>query len=74
MRRTQTNLCLSILSHPSRVRGLKFQYLAEQGRVGVKSHPSRVRGLKSVDVADSNDFVLQVAPFTGAWIEILARK
>ena len=34
------------------------------------SHPSRVRGLKFSNKADEFEENLNVAPFTGAWIEI----
>ena len=37
-----------------------------------KSHPSRVRGLKSVKAIDYVE-IDEVAPFTGAWIEIEKR-
>ena len=57
------------MSHPSRVRGLKFFRLC-LWRIRVKSHPSRVRGLKCQCHAVIADFDV-VAPFTGAWIEIL---
>ena len=55
-------------SHPSRVRGLKFP----DGNLLLKptmSHPSRVRGLKFLARVYKEKFG-QVAPFTGAWIEI----
>ena len=56
-------------SHPSRVRGLKSQASATFD-MRAMSHPSRVRGLKFDDVCILDGF-LQVAPFTGAWIEML---
>ena len=37
--------CIFLLSHPSRVRGLKYFELVEEHEKKV-SHPSRVRGLK----------------------------
>ena len=56
-------------SLPSRERGLKFRVgyidLADE-----LSLPSRERGLKSANVT-SNDGWSTVAPFTGAWIEIV---
>ena len=36
------------------------------------SHPSRVRGLKLVLLIIIIKYSLQVAPFTGAWIETLS--
>ncbi len=60
------------LSHPSRVRGLKLDDKAGV-YVLVVSHPSRVRGLKLVLQVLSASFA-QVAPFTGAWIEINPRS
>ncbi len=33
------------MSHPTRVRGLKFQYVLWKA-INLKSHPTRVRGLK----------------------------
>ena len=56
-------------SHPSRVRGLKFLVDNYEYRKGL-SHPSRVRGLKSV-LENAIGAFQKVAPFTGAWIEIL---
>ena len=55
-------------SHPSRVRGLKSAR-AWQSLTRCLSHPSRVRGLKWTDTRPSNGW--NVAPFAGAWIEIL---
>ena len=57
-------------SHPSRVRGLKYGR-AKIGRVQAPSHPSRVRGLKYFAFA-SLRLLSAVAPFTGAWIEIIS--
>ena len=56
-------------SHPSRVRGLKFMVFIAPDAIGAPSHPSRVRGLKSSPTVEEI-MVLEVAPFTGAWIEI----
>ncbi len=42
-----------LLSHPSRVRGLKLDLLLDFAIQGRESHPSRVRGLKFVP---GNDF------------------
>ena len=36
----------------------------------IESHPSRVRGLKSGREDEKGDFDM-VAPFTGAWIEMM---
>ena len=55
-----------LLSHPSRVRGLK-QPGERQGLPAGESHPSRVRGLKLHDVRCRHQ--LLVAPLAGAWIE-----
>ena len=57
-----------VLSHPSRVRGLKLLNTFWK-LVIVKSHPSRVRGLKYKKY-EKNLFKYKVAPFAGAWIEI----
>ena len=56
-------------SLPSRERGLKFLLLILIN-IDIKSLPSRERGLKLAvfSVADVNNIV---APFAGAWIEIL---
>ena len=58
------------VSHPTRVRGLKF-YTIYVGYLILTSHPTRVRGLKSLDRALSAARC-PVAPYTGAWIEIWA--
>ena len=55
-------------SHPSRVRGLKFRIIGKI-QEGGRSHPSRVRGLKSCRYVP-HPWGCNVAPFTGAWIEI----
>mgnify|MGYP006927112046 CR=1 FL=1 len=57
------------MSHPSRVRGLKFQTYYLLSFALLLSHPSRVRGLKFSSVARKTARSW-VAPFTGAWIEI----
>ena len=58
-----------MLSLPSRERGLKYEsYDAEKN--GGQSLPSRERGLKSTGI-DAYKNVRSVAPFAGAWIEIL---
>ena len=59
-------------SHPSRVRGLKFGYIGGTVKSATQSHPSRVRGLKYIIVQRLLRFVI-VAPFTGAWIEMLQK-
>ena len=57
-----------MVSHPTRVRGLKFALLTiKQQRHW--SHPTRVRGLKFYLLNLSTDGI--VAPYTGAWIEIV---
>ena len=56
-------------SLPSRERGLKCECRAGE-RHGDLSLPSRERGLKFGEYGFSSHF-LSVAPFTGAWIEIL---
>ena len=61
-----------MLSHPSRVRGLKY-LTGYVSRKELGSHPSRVRGLKWVGRYPwRHDF--NVAPFTGAWIEITMER
>ena len=64
-----SSLALSLaLSHPSWVRGLKFNRPVSTGVVSL-SHPSWVRGLKlHLVVLDHHPY--DVAPFMGAWIEI----
>ncbi len=55
-------------SHPTRVRGLKFN----DGIIRpyeYTSHPTRVRGLK-YELHESMRNQALVAPYTGAWIEI----
>ena len=59
---------LSLKSHPTRVRGLKF-YSVYFFLNNFPSHPTRVRGLK---FSFLHGYPLSsVAPYTGAWIEIL---
>ena len=55
-------------SHPSRVRGLKY-ISKDLKEVAKQSHPSRVRGLKYI-FRVWKLYAYNVAPFTGAWIEI----
>ena len=58
-------------SHPSWVRGLKLcRHYDNLERSERESHPSWVRGLKSGHKPHQERFHL-VAPFMGAWIEIL---
>ncbi len=57
------------VSHPTRVRGLKYIY-NQIPLVACWSHPTRVRGLKFRYVP-FDLFLKTVAPYTGAWIEIL---
>ena len=54
-------------SHPLRVRGLKPAAVNTQVFLA-ESHPLRVRGLK-LERPDRRHTMLDVAPFTGAWIE-----
>ena len=58
------------MSHPSRVRGLKFAVDSEFSIGSFLSHPSRVRGLKYAESYAGGE-LKHVAPFTGAWIEML---
>ena len=60
--------CLSIRSHPTGVRGLKFSTKYDGG-AHVPSHPTGVRGLKSIAIILFGWGRL-VAPHWGAWIEI----
>ncbi len=65
-------LFVPLLSHPSRVRGLKPHRNGDNVRIAV-SHPSRVRGLKpAYDVTRGMRRI--VAPFTGAWIETIRNR
>ena len=57
------------LSHPTRVRGLKFNPDGWE-RIRKESHPTRVRGLKWFVRWDKFTSVA-VAPHPGAWIEII---
>ena len=52
------------------MRGLKLQNAYEIGYELKLSHPSWVRGLKYLDY-DKGKGKVKVAPFVGAWIEIL---
>ena len=63
----------AVLSHspgslPSRERGLKFLNFLKATPYSFKSLPSRERGLKYH--ARRHELSGDVAPFTGAWIEI----
>ena len=64
----QQNHSNGLWSHPSRVRGLKFRLITRYSKHYL-SHPSRVRGLKFFPLL-LIQHIHQVAPFTGAWIEI----
>ena len=59
---------LSVVSLPSRERGLKFQPYGEPV-TDCRSLPSRERGLKS-ESPEKAPTIWLVAPFAGAWIEI----
>ena len=61
--------CIILLSLPSRERGLKCKSLSGFTFI-VLSLPSRERGLKYCGKCRIPDMI-QVAPFAGAWIEIL---
>ncbi len=54
------------------MRGLKSLALAAGDLAVAGSHPSRVRGLK-YEASPRSPADRRVAPFTGAWIEILLR-
>ena len=54
------------------MRGLK-SLLREKEVNAVKSHPTRVRGLKS-EANGYDTFYIPVAPYAGAWIEILTAR
>jgi len=56
-------------SHPIRVRGLKFSLVLPFATSIILSHPIRVRGLK-YNPSQFLQSILDVAPHTGAWIEI----
>ena len=56
------------MSHPSRVRGLKFAFMLDLSHT-TWSHPSRVRGLK-LSLKRRRSLFYPVAPLAGAWIEI----
>ena len=57
------------MSHPSRVRGLKYDPATAPAIAGL-SHPSRVRGLKYQRKGLKKSQKI-VAPLAGAWIEIV---
>ena len=57
------------LSHPTRVRGLKLCLVCTVS-YQILSHPTRVRGLKYLSRQVSYT-MWNVAPYTGAWIEIV---
>ena len=59
------------MSHPLWVRGLKF-IVGKTSDVTQSSHPLWVRGLKFTK-ANKDAIINSVAPFMGAWIEILAK-
>ena len=63
------NYWYGVKSHPSRVRGLKY-LLPYLDNLLQGSHPSRVRGLKFKKEVWCG-LVTMVAPFAGAWIEII---
>ena len=56
-------------SHPTRVRGLKSQQDLSSW-LSLQSHPTRVRGLKC-QAWDFQQYQGSVAPYAGAWIEIV---
>ena len=60
--------CKPFKSHPSRVRGLKYEGVRGVCEDG-GSHPSRVRGLKFILISFAGH-LCPVAPLAGAWIEI----
>ena len=60
-------------SHPSWVRGLKFN-VAVNRRAGFMSHPSWVRGLKYLVPPRTGFLLPRVAPFMGAWIEMSKKR
>ena len=59
-------------SRPTRARGLKYEGLTEKN-VTLMSRPTRARGLKCAPSAPHR-FGANVAPHTGAWIEMLPIK
>ena len=64
--------CRGPWSHPTRVRGLKYDVIGSIAR-NFESHPTRVRGLKFFIDKDKAQQVA-VAPHEGAWIEIFLRQ
>ena len=59
-----------MMSRPSRARGLKYHHY-NYTTVIFWSRPSRARGLKSARIF-KHTVLNAVAPFTGAWIEIVS--
>ena len=59
-------ICAHIVSHPTRVRGLKLKD-DKEFEATITSHPTRVRGLKLFTLPLKPKW--NVAPHTGAWIE-----
>ena len=62
--------CIILLSLPSRERGLKYTTIIQIFRMLRLSLPSRERGLKYYTIYKASVRV-GVAPFAGAWIEIM---
>ncbi len=60
-------LCMSL---PSRERGLKLKRYAKSTNRSKRSLPSRERGLK-YKLEQETIYLFPVAPFAGAWIEML---
>ena len=63
------SLSFHLLSHLTQVRGLKFGVVAQVFYAGM-SHLTQVRGLK-YELNNKIDEATDVAPYTGAWIEIM---
>ena len=63
------SLSILMMSHPSRVCGLKFSHLTKQSIERVQSHPSRVCGLK-YQRWELSKGRRGVTPLAGVWIEI----
>ena len=72
MDRARGNAADSIESRPSRARGLKWTYTRTHW-THTESRPSRARGLKW-NLRWYPISFRYVAPFTGAWIEIIRAK
>ena len=66
---TPTSIWTNSTSLPSRERGLKFAIMSDDIEPDT-SLPSRERGLKSL-VRECLPWMVKVAPFAGAWIEIM---